>query len=223
MPVTRWSSASPVPRSDDRCMSTASCSWRNRSRSSAIASFSFVRDASIPPSRINPMIRLSSSRSNQVPCFLHRSTITPEQPAKFIRFINCEHSGHGTYFTLLISPPETVVAGVAVPRTADCCSRSAQIFSNDLASTQSPSQREHSRNVVVPITTDFISIWQRGHKRAAMSALSGTTAAAPHRGQCLLPRNIMPKHEGQEIVARRDPQNAHNDASVELAAPQFGQ
>lgn len=56
-----------------------------------------------------------------------------------------------------------------------------------------------------------------------MSALSGDAAAAPQRGQCLLPRNIMPKQEGQEIVARRDPQNSHNDASVELAAPQFGQ
>jgi hypothetical protein len=169
------------------------------------------------------MIRLSSSRSNQVPCFLQRSTITPEQRAKFIRFINWEHSGQGTYFTLLISRPGVVGSGAAVPRTADCCSRSAQIFSNDPTSTHRPSQRVHSRNVVGPITTDFISIRQRGHRRASRLELSGTTAAAPHRGQCLLPRNIMPKHEGHEIVARREPQNSHRGASDELAAPQFGQ
>jgi hypothetical protein len=33
----------------------------------------------------------------------------------------------------------------------------------------------------------------------------------------------MAKHEGQATVARRDPQNWHSGASVELAAPQFGQ
>ena len=35
--------------------------------------------------------------------------------------------------------------------------------------------------------------------------------------------NIMPKHDGQATVASRDSQNAQRDASVELAAPQFGQ
>jgi hypothetical protein len=35
--------------------------------------------------------------------------------------------------------------------------------------------------------------------------------------------NIMPKHEGQAMVARRELQNWHNTASVEVAAPQFGQ
>jgi hypothetical protein len=35
--------------------------------------------------------------------------------------------------------------------------------------------------------------------------------------------NIMPKQEGQATVASRDSQNAHRTASVELAAPQFGQ
>ena len=35
--------------------------------------------------------------------------------------------------------------------------------------------------------------------------------------------NIMAKHDGQAIVARRELQNWHNGASVELAAPQFGQ
>ena len=33
----------------------------------------------------------------------------------------------------------------------------------------------------------------------------------------------MPKHEGQEIVARRELQWLHRVASVEAAAPQFGQ
>jgi hypothetical protein len=35
--------------------------------------------------------------------------------------------------------------------------------------------------------------------------------------------NIIAKHEGQATVARREPQNWHSGASVELAAPQFGQ
>jgi len=35
--------------------------------------------------------------------------------------------------------------------------------------------------------------------------------------------NIIAKHEGQATVAKRDPQNWHNGASVEVAAPQFGQ
>jgi hypothetical protein len=35
--------------------------------------------------------------------------------------------------------------------------------------------------------------------------------------------NIMPKHDGHATVASRDSQNAQSDASVELAAPQFGQ
>ena len=33
----------------------------------------------------------------------------------------------------------------------------------------------------------------------------------------------MAKHDGQAIVARREPQNWHAGASVELAAPQLGQ
>ena len=64
---------------------------------------------------------------------------------------------------------------------------------------------------------------QRGHGRASSSPLAGITAAAPQRGQCLLPRNIKPKHEGQETVARRDWQNWQKEASDELPAPQFGQ
>jgi hypothetical protein len=39
----------------------------------------------------------------------------------------------------------------------------------------------------------------------------------------LLPINIIAKHEGQAIVASRERQNWHSGASVEVAAPQFGQ
>lgn len=35
--------------------------------------------------------------------------------------------------------------------------------------------------------------------------------------------NIMAKHDGQAMVASRELQNWHDGASVELAAPQFGQ
>jgi hypothetical protein len=35
--------------------------------------------------------------------------------------------------------------------------------------------------------------------------------------------NIIAKHEGQAIVASRELQNWQSGASVELAAPQFGQ
>jgi hypothetical protein len=35
--------------------------------------------------------------------------------------------------------------------------------------------------------------------------------------------NTLPKHEGQATVAKRELQNWHCDASLELAAPQFGQ
>jgi hypothetical protein len=35
--------------------------------------------------------------------------------------------------------------------------------------------------------------------------------------------NIIAKHDGQATVASREPQNWHAGASVELAAPQFGQ
>jgi hypothetical protein len=35
--------------------------------------------------------------------------------------------------------------------------------------------------------------------------------------------NIIAKHSGQATVARRELQNWHSGAAVELAAPQFGQ
>jgi len=65
--------------------------------------------------------------------------------------------------------------------------------------------------------------WQRGHFNGAASASSARAAAAPQCGQCLLPMNIMPKHEGQATVASREPQKIQVVASDELAAPQFGQ
>jgi len=59
--------------------------------------------------------------------------------------------------------------------------------------------------------------------RSLASLTSGTVAAAPQRGQCLLPMNIIAKHEGQATVARREPQNWQSGISVDIAAPQFGQ
>ena len=48
-------------------------------------------------------------------------------------------------------------------------------------------------------------------------------AAAPQRGQCLLPMNIMPKHDGQATVASRELQYWHCVESEETAAPQLKQ
>src|SRR5687767_1347918 len=130
---------------------------------------------------MNATILLSSSRSNQVPCPLQKSTITPEQRAKLIRFINCEHCGQGTYFTLLDSRTALPGAGEATPSTAACCSRSAQIFSNEATSSHRPRQRSHSSTAVEPTVTDNISVWQRGHLRSLASPSWGTVAAAPQR------------------------------------------
>ena len=47
------------------------------------------------PDWINSTIRRNSSRSNHVPCLVHTSTITCEHCAKFTRFINSPHTGHG--------------------------------------------------------------------------------------------------------------------------------
>src|SRR4029078_30151 len=107
---------------------------------------------------MNSTIRLSSSRSNQVPCCLQMSTITPEQRAKFMRFINCEQTGQGTYFTLLASSADCDGSCDAKPSTADCCSRSAQIFSNEATSSQSPKQRSHSCTPVSPMVTRGMSV-----------------------------------------------------------------
>ena len=51
----------------------------------------------------------------------------------------------------------------------------------------------------------------------------GFAAAAPHRGQCLLPKNIIAKHEGQATVARRASQKRHCGESLATEAPHIGQ
>ena len=111
----------------------------------------------------------------------------------------------------------------ALPKTADCCSRSAQIFANEVTSSQRPRHRSHSSTAVEPIVANTISTLQRGQLRPFASLIFGTAAAAPQRWQCLLPMNIIAKHDGHATVARREPQNWQTGASVEVAAPQFGQ
>jgi hypothetical protein len=68
-----------------------------------------------------------------------------------------------------------------------------------------------------------ISSWQRGQLPDDRFPLSRAAAAAPQRGQCLLPMNIMPKHEAQAIVASREPQYLQSGSSVDVAAPHIGQ
>src|SRR2546423_10106943 len=67
-----------------------------------------------------------------------------------------------------------------------------------------------------------MSILQRGHLRIDSSA-KVASIAAPQCGQCLLPMNIMPKHEGHATVASFDSQYWHCGASDDMAAPQLGQ
>ena len=68
-----------------------------------------------------------------------------------------------------------------------------------------------------------IGFRQRGHFNFDRFASVACAAAAPQCGQCLLPMNIMPKQDGQATVASFDSQNWHFGASLEIAAPQFGQ
>ncbi len=159
----------------------SNCSSYSRRRSSSICAFSFCREASNPPSRINSRMRVSSSLSNHVPWPLQTSTITPEQRAKLIRFISCAHRGHGTYLTGAASSAVLSGAGEAPPSTADCCSRLAQILSNDCTSNQSPWHLSHSSTAVVPKRTGQISIRHRGQLWIDSPAFSRTAAAAPHR------------------------------------------
>jgi hypothetical protein len=63
---------------------------------------------------------------------------------------------------------------------------------------------------------------QRGHFRIESSAGNASPASAPQWGQCLLPMNIIPKHDAQAIVASFDSQYLHRGESDEIAAPQFG-
>jgi hypothetical protein len=51
-----------------------------------------------------------------------------------------------------------------------------------------------------------IFVLHRGQFSTESSAAAACAAAAPQRGQCLLPMNIMAKQAGQEIVASFDSQ-----------------
>jgi hypothetical protein len=55
------------------------------------------------------------------------------------------------------------------------------------------------------------------------SAFAAAAAAAPQCGQCLLPTNIIAKHDGHATVASFDSQYWQRGDSEEMAAPQFGQ
>jgi len=54
--------------------------------------------------------------------------------------------------------------------------------------------------------TEDISILQRGHFKTESCAAAVCAAVAPQCGQYLLPRNIIPKHDGQATVASFDSQ-----------------
>jgi hypothetical protein len=58
----------------------------------------------------------------------------------------------------------------------------------------------------VPSVMEDIFVRHRGHFNTESSAAVACAAAAPQRGQCLLPMNIIAKHDGQEIVASFDSQ-----------------
>src|SRR5256885_8810727 len=206
-------------------LAAAYCSARSCSRSYLISLFSRSRESSRPPPRTNSTMARSSDASNQVPWPLHTSTMTPEHRAKLIRFINSPHCGQGEYRILLPSSFGSIWcdgAGEAAPSTADCSSRLMQIRSNDATSSQMPPQCSHSRICSPAILIEVISILQRGHFRIESSAAEASDAMAPQCGQCLLPMNIIPKHDAQAIVASFDSQYLHCGESDEIAAPQFG-
>jgi hypothetical protein len=58
----------------------------------------------------------------------------------------------------------------------------------------------------VPIVTEAMPVRQRGHFNTDSCAAVTRAAAAPQCGQCLLPMNIMAKHDGHAIVANFDSQ-----------------
>jgi hypothetical protein len=64
---------------------------------------------------------------------------------------------------------------------------------------------------------------QRGQSSGGASAATVRAANAPQCEQNFAPRNIIPKQDGQEIVANRAPQCSHFVASVEADAPHMGQ
>ena len=114
-------------------------------------------------------------------------------------------------------------ANEAAPSTADCCSRSAQILSNAETLSQKPKQAGHSSNVCPPSDLICISPLQRGHVFSVFVTSGVVAAAAPQRAQCLLPMNIIAKHDGQATVAKRASQKRHCGASLATEAPHIGQ
>ena len=65
---------------------------------------------------------------------------------------------------------------------------------------QRPKQCAHSSTFELPMVATCMAVLQRGHFRPASTSAS-RLAAAPQRGQCLFPTNIIAKHEGQATVA----------------------
>src|SRR2546427_2408492 len=97
----------------------------------------------------------SSLWSNQLPCCLHQSITTPEQPAKLTRFISRPHNGHGTYIRAEVEtlPLACSAEGSATPRTASCLSRSSHTCWKEELSTHNPPHWRHSLKLVLPTLT----------------------------------------------------------------------
>ena len=146
----------------------------------------------------------------------------PEQRAKLINSSTANNRGTAhTYLTHF--PPLALLGARSSSQHRRLLLTIGAEFFKRRTSSHRPRHCSHSRTAVEPISRNDISIRQRGHLRFSEPLTSGIAAAAPQRGQCLLPMNIIAKHDGQAIVARREPQYWHAGASVELAAPQFGQ
>src|SRR5215467_10495242 len=97
----------------------------------------------------------------------------------------------------------------ADPSTADCSSLSAQIFSKVAESSHNPRQCRHSSIFASPIEATLSEDLQRGHRLPAADNSLLVAAGAPHRGQCLLPMNIIAKHCEQAMVANCASQKMH--------------
>lgn len=111
----------------------------------------------------------------------------------------------------------------AMPSTAACFSRSAQICSNDAVSAQIPSHFGHSRRLLVPTATASSGTLHRGQSCFCAPSNSVRCAGAPQCEQNFAPRNMRPKQDGQAMVARRAPQCSQRVASLAAAAPHIGQ
>jgi hypothetical protein len=134
------------------------------------------------------------------------------------------HSGQAKYRTFSsIAPDSEGGTNDGIPRIPACFSRSAQICSTDAVSAHSPWQPGHSRKLVVPRTTGFISVRQRGQGSGLFSSTSFLSSFAPQCEQNLEPTKVIPKQAGQATVARRAPQCSQRVASLEAEAPHMGQ